>query len=175
MEYPKVPQLAEMEKLLETLSPEQLAQRITAGLPGFDFLVGLSYLYASPTRVAATLEASEQHVQPYGLVHGGVYCSMAESVCSLGAALWALPKGLKVLGVENHCRFLRGVRAGESLAVEARPKEEQKGQRLVWRASITDGRGRICAQGLVTIAVLEKGREVAGQELKLQVEEFDNR
>ena len=51
----------------------------------FDYLIGHKFVEVSDKAVTSTLEVKDIHKQPGGLVHGGVYCSMAESSCSFGA------------------------------------------------------------------------------------------
>src|SRR3569832_250847 len=73
--------------------------------------IGLEILRASPSEVLAQWTIGERHLQPHGIVHGGVYASVVESCCSIGAVL-AAPPGKQVVGVENHTSFLRAVRGG---------------------------------------------------------------
>ncbi|MGA3185330.1 MAG: esterase, partial [Candidatus Dormibacteria bacterium] len=56
---------------------------------GFIGLLGLQFDEVTPTRVTAHLEIGEQHLQPYGLVHGGVYAAVAETLASIGAMVAA--------------------------------------------------------------------------------------
>ena len=162
---------SELAALVSSLSPRPLADLLNASRHGFDALVGLEYSHASPRRVSGVLRVEEKHVQPYGLVHGGVYASVAESACSVGAAIEALTGGMKALGVESSCRFLQGSRPGEILKVDAVPSEEPAGERRrVWTARITDTKGRICAESRVVLALLEEGRKVGGEKLSLRTE-----
>ena len=62
-------------------------------------------------RVVATWEAAAKHHQPYGIVHGGVHCSVIETLASYGAATWLGDKG-QVVGVNNNTDFYRAVREG---------------------------------------------------------------
>jgi len=104
--------------MLATLPPPQRAALLDANRAGFDRALGLRFEVAEDDRVVATLEVRAEHLQPYGLVHGGVYAAMVESVCSVGAALRELPKGRNVVGLENTTRFHRGTRLGAHLRVE---------------------------------------------------------
>ncbi len=62
-------------------------------------------------RVVATWEAAPKHHQPYGIVHGGVHCSVVETLASFGAATWLGDRG-QVVGVNNNTDFYRAVREG---------------------------------------------------------------
>ena len=47
--------------------------------------LGIEMLETTPARVVARLHADSRHHQPYGILHGGVYCSIVETVASHGA------------------------------------------------------------------------------------------
>jgi uncharacterized protein (TIGR00369 family) len=83
--------------------------------------LGLEMLEVTPERVLARLLAGPHHHQPYGVLHGGVYCSIVEAVASYGAGHRALSLGQKgVLGVSNATDFFRSHSTGE-LRCEGRP------------------------------------------------------
>lgn len=91
----------------ETL--ELIAARTTA--PGtLAGQMGIRIVAASPKRVEATMPVAG-NVQPYGLLHGGASCVLAETIGSLGAALHA---GLDkvVVGIEISATHHRGARDG---------------------------------------------------------------
>jgi 1,4-dihydroxy-2-naphthoyl-CoA hydrolase len=74
----------------------------------WDDVVGQVIGEWSAARVTATVEIGPRHHQPYGIVHGGVWCSIVESVASHGAARAATDLGAKgVVGVSNSTDFLR--------------------------------------------------------------------
>lgn len=73
------------------------------------------------------------HLQAYGIVHGGVYAGIIESLASVGAAIHALAEGKSVVGLENHTSFLRAVRSGTLHGVA---KPLTRGRRSpVWECS----------------------------------------
>ena len=81
--------------------------------PGWVREMGITILAASPDEVTCEWEVSEKHLQAYGIVHGGVHCGIIETLASLGAALVALPRGQRVVGLENNnTSFIRAVRSG---------------------------------------------------------------
>jgi uncharacterized protein (TIGR00369 family) len=77
--------------------------------------MGIKILSASGTEVVATMPVAG-NVQPYGLLHGGASCVLAETVGSLGAALHAGP-GRAVVGIEISASHHRGASQGEVTAV----------------------------------------------------------
>jgi 1,4-dihydroxy-2-naphthoyl-CoA hydrolase len=56
------------------------------------------------------------NIQPYGLLHGGASCVLAETAGSLAAALHAGP-GHAVVGIEISATHHRGAREGDVTAV----------------------------------------------------------
>lgn len=117
--------------------------------------LGLEILEVSEERVRARLMADERHHQPYGVLHGGVYCSLVEAVASYGAGYAALRRGQKgVLGVSNQTDFYRSHSHGELLA-EGRPIHGGRSAH-VWGVEIHRGSdGKLVARGQVRFHVLE--------------------
>ena len=79
---------------------------------GFDRLYGLELLACSDSEVQAQVTVREELKQPAGLVHGGVYAAIAESMASLATALAVLENGETAVGLSNNTSFLRPVTAG---------------------------------------------------------------
>jgi len=116
---------------------------------GFDQVLGLEFLQTDGDRVTSRLTVQPHLHQPYGIVHGGVYCAVVETTASVGAALWFGERG-NVVGVSNHTDFLRAVREGV-LDVEALPVHRGRTQQL-WQVTVKDEQGRLVAQGQVRLA-----------------------
>ena len=76
--------------------------------------MGLRVAEMTPTRVVAHVDIDERHHQPYGIVHGGVWASIVESVGSHGAAMAAqdITGQMSVVGISNTTDFLRPHRTG---------------------------------------------------------------
>ena len=146
--------------------PENVVNLINERLGGYNSVIGLRFVEASPDRFVAELEIDERHLQPYGLVHGGVYAGMIESLCSTGAALSVWNEGKNTVGLENTTAFLRAVRSG-TLRGTARPLT--RGRRShVWEAEIKDDRDRLVASGRVRLMVLDPGAEADGETVTLE-------
>ena len=114
----------------------------------FDELLGLSLTETGPERVAGVLPVTARLHQPTGIVHGGVYATIVETVASVGATLALEGRGVAV-GIDNTTDFLRPVRDGE-LRVEGRPVTRGRSLQL-WEVSVTDERGRPVARGRVRL------------------------
>jgi len=118
--------------------------------------LGIEFLEVSPEIVRARLLAGPQHHQPYGVLHGGVYCSIVEAVASYGAGHAALSRGQKgVLGVANQTDFFRSHSVGE-LCCEGRPLHAGRSAHL-WAVEITrKADGKLVARGQVRFHVLQE-------------------
>ena len=143
-------------------SPDgNFATSLNAMRGGWNQAIGIHFVHATADEVIAEIEIGPQHHQAYGIVHGGVYSSMIETVASVGAALVALPRSQSVVGLENHTSFLNAVREGK-LRATARPL--MRGRRTqVWEATVTDATGRAVASGRVRFLALEAGSSLAGE------------
>jgi 1,4-dihydroxy-2-naphthoyl-CoA hydrolase len=129
----------------------------TADLPGDqsgDFTgefvrhLGIRFTEVGGDRVVAEWDAAPKHHQPYGIVHGGVHCSVFETLASFGAALWLGDKG-QVVGVNNNTDFYRAVRGG-TLTSTATPLHRGRSQQ-VWLVETVDEQGKVAARGQVRL------------------------
>ena len=89
--------------------------------------------------------------QPVGIVHGGVYASIAEGLASIGTNRGVAAEGNVGLGMSNQSTFLRPLGAG---TIHATARRRHRGRTTwVWDVEVTDDAGRICALSRVTVAV----------------------
>ncbi|MFN8543752.1 MAG: PaaI family thioesterase [Candidatus Binatia bacterium] len=131
---------------------------------GFDAAMQFRFVSATKDEIVVEFDIDAQHRQPYGIVHGGVYCAVFESVCSTGAALNAMPRGQSVVGLENHTTFVRAARSGH-VRVTARPVT--RGRRTqVWEAEARGDDEKLLATGRVRLLCLEREAEIAGETVK---------
>lgn len=129
-------------------------------LGGYDSAIGLRFVSATLDEIVAEVPVGPKHHQPYGLVHGGVYAGIVETVCSVGAALNALQHKRSAVGLENSTSFVRAARDG---TLHARALPLVRGRRTqVWEARIEDDEGNLLAHGKVRLLCLESGAAVAG-------------
>jgi 1,4-dihydroxy-2-naphthoyl-CoA hydrolase len=120
---------------------------------GFDNLYGLEVTHISDELLRGRVEVTEAIKQPAGLVHGGVYAAIAESLASTGTALKVIPEGKMAVGLSNLTSFLRPITQG-SVNAEARARHRGR-TTWVWEVEVTDDEHRVCALVRVTIAVRE--------------------
>jgi uncharacterized protein (TIGR00369 family) len=92
---------------------------IETGSPGHNEALGVALEEVTADRVTLTMVIGPQHHQPYGIVHGGVWCALVETAASVAAATWLADRG-RVVGVSNHTDFLRAVGDGVATATATR-------------------------------------------------------
>lgn len=125
-------------------------------LPGWVKEMGVTILAASADEVTCAWEVAEKHLQGYGIVHGGVHCGVIETLASIGAALVALPRGQRVVGLENTTSFIRAVRTGR-LTASARPVTRGRTTQ-VWEAWVRDEKQNLVAQGRVRLLCVNESQ-----------------
>ncbi len=117
---------------------------------GFDAELGLKYLDVTPDGGRAQLTITDKVLQPWGIVHGGVYCAIVESLASVSGHVWLSEHGGgTVVGVNNNTDFLRAIKSGTVTAV-SEPIHRGRRQQL-WLITITDEDGRLVARGQVRL------------------------
>jgi 1,4-dihydroxy-2-naphthoyl-CoA hydrolase len=118
---------------------------------GFDRHYGLEIVSIDDEEVHATVPVRAEVLQPAGLVHGGVFASMAESMTSIATWLAVHADGKTAMGLSNQTNFLRPIVAG---TIHATARRRHRGRTTwVWEVDITDDDGRLCALVRMTVAV----------------------
>jgi uncharacterized protein (TIGR00369 family) len=117
---------------------------------------------AGPDQAIGEIDIDDRHRQPYGIVHGGVYCGLVETLASYGAALWAGEQGMfGAVGVSNTTDFIRATREG-TLRANATPIHRGRSQQL-WQVEVTRaGDGKLVARGQVRLHNVTTDQEVPG-------------
>ena len=104
---------------------------------------------ASGSRVVGHVELGPDQHTPWGVVHGGVYCSVVESAASIGASTAVLEHGQFAVGVNNNTDFLRAMTEGR-IDVVAEPIQQGRTQQL-WQVLLTREDGKLVARGQVRL------------------------
>jgi 1,4-dihydroxy-2-naphthoyl-CoA hydrolase len=112
--------------------------------------MGITIIEASPERVVATMPV-EGNTQPYGLLHGGASCVLAETVGSIGAVLHgATVDRPYAVGVDINATHHRGVREGTVTAI-ATPAHRGR-TAVTYDVVISDESGnRVCTARLTCL------------------------
>lgn len=117
---------------------------------GFDDLIGLKLLEFGPDGGQAQLLIDPRHHQLHGIVHGGVYTTIVETVASISGIAWLASRGGgSCVGVNNSTDFLRGISEGLVTATST-PIHRGRSQQL-WVVEISDETGRMVARGQVRL------------------------
>jgi len=118
---------------------------------GFDRLYGLEITEIVDGIVRGRVSVRDEIKQPAGLVHGGVYAAMAESMATNGTAATVFGDGSTAVGLSNQTSFLRPITSG---TINAVARARHRGRTTwVWEVELTDDAGRLCALTRVTVAV----------------------
>jgi 1,4-dihydroxy-2-naphthoyl-CoA hydrolase len=127
------------------------AEQINAVMRGFDLLYGLELLEHGDAEVRGQVRVRDELKQQAGLLHGGVYAAIAESMASLATALAVAPEGNTAMGSSNATSFLRPITEG---VVHAHATRLHRGRTTwVWDVRFSDDADRTCAVTRMTIAV----------------------
>ena len=118
---------------------------------GFDALYGLELTELSDGMAAGRVAVRDELKQGAGLVHGGVYASIAESLASLATWIAVMPDGKQAMGLSNQTSFLRPITEG---TIRATARARHRGRTTwVWEVEFEDDQGRLCVLTRMTVAV----------------------
>ena len=126
----------------------------TLQFDGFDRLYGLELLDLDPDGARARVRVREELKQPFGLVHGGVFAAIAESLASIATAMAVAAEDRIALGLSNQTSFLRPITEG---TIHAHGVARHRGRTTwVWEVEMSDDAGRLCVLTRMTIAVRDR-------------------
>jgi 1,4-dihydroxy-2-naphthoyl-CoA hydrolase len=127
---------------------------------GFDLLYGLEVTDVGDGVMQGKVAVRDQIKQPAGLVHGGIYAAIAESLATTGTAVAVIPDGNIAMGLSNQTSFLRPVTEG---TITARAQARHRGRTTwVWEVECSNEQGKLCALTRVTVAVREARGKAPG-------------
>jgi len=117
----------------------------------FDVLVGSEVLSDDPDDARLRVKVRDELRQPVGLLHGGVFSTLIETVCSRATAIVVVPRGDTAMGQSISVNFLCPITAGHA---EVRARARHRGRTTwVWDCEVVDAEERLCATAMMTIAV----------------------
>jgi 1,4-dihydroxy-2-naphthoyl-CoA hydrolase len=118
---------------------------------GFAEMIGTEWIDLDPDNARARIRVEPRHLQPFGIVHGGVYASLAESICSAATYGVVREDDMVAMGQANSTTFLRPITEGH---VNAVARARHRGRTTwVWDVELSDDEGTVCALVRMTIAV----------------------
>jgi 1,4-dihydroxy-2-naphthoyl-CoA hydrolase len=105
---------------------------------------------ATGSRVTGHVDVGPDQHTPWGVVHGGLYCSVVESAASVGASAAVVERGQFAVGVNNNTDFIRPMTEGR-LDVVAEPVQQGRTLQL-WQVLLTRADdGKLVARGQVRL------------------------
>ena len=123
----------------------------TLGGDGPGAAIGLTYQEVGPELARASVAVAPIVQQPAGLVHGGIFSLIAESMTSYATAETVTRDGNVPVGQSNSATFLRPITEG---TIHATARRRHGGRTTwIWDVEITDDAERLCAMIRMTIAV----------------------
>lgn len=125
-----------------------------SNLPGLDGLLGVEHVEVSSDKVIVRFTITDNHLQPFGIPHGGIYCAVHESTASMAGQVWLGTKGV-VVGTNNSTDFLRQASNGDTITTTATPIHRGRTQQL-WHLDSINQDGKLIAQGQVRLANLDQ-------------------
>ena len=126
-------------------------ERSDVGQSNFDVHIGTEWIGLDPDDARARIELRDELRQPYGILHGGVYSSLIESLCSYATAVAVHADGMIAMGQSISVNLIRPVTEG---GVEVRARARHRGRTTwVWDAEVLNDEERVCALAQMTIAV----------------------
>ena len=136
------------------MSSQDISEILNQNPDGWVKMNDMRFVRATADVVEIEWTVGKQHLQPYGIVHGGVHCGVIETLASIGAAMVAQPRGQHVVGLENATSFIRGVREGTRLRATAKPLTRGRTTQ-VWEAEVRDPENQLVATGRVRLLCTE--------------------
>lgn len=116
-----------------------------------DSHLGFELIDVKEDSARARVPVTNRVLQPYGLVHGGVYAALAETVASVATAAAVWDEGNVAVGLSNATNFVRPATEG---TVHAQATRRHRGRTTwIWDVDLTDDEGRLCATTRVTMAI----------------------
>lgn len=116
--------------------------------------IGISFKKFDGSQMVAAIQITSNHLQPDGVVHGGVYISMAETIAGAASTLLVRDEGKLALGVSVNSQHLASATEGKIIA---------KGQLIykssfkhIWDVRISDENGKLISISRVTNNIKKK-------------------
>ena len=128
---------------LDEFTPGTMANHL--GMEWVD--IGIDYL-------SLRMPVDERTKQPYGLLHGGASCALAETVGSVASHLVIDPEKFICLGLEINANHIRSAREG-FVTAKATPLH-LGGSTHIWDIKIHDDQEKLICVSRLTVAILQK-------------------
>ncbi|MEP7164560.1 MAG: hotdog fold thioesterase [Ferruginibacter sp.] len=128
---------------LHSLAPDTMADHL-----------GMEWTEMGPGFLKMRMPVNERTKQPYGLLHGGASCALAETVGSIGSHLIIDPEKYLCVGLEINANHISSARSGFVIAT-ATPLHTGSTTH-VWDIKIHDEKNKLICVCRLTVAILKK-------------------
>lgn len=133
-----MPDIATMQKLLDTIFPGRMGVRLTE---------------LAPERVVAQMEVRPDLCTAGGILHGGAYMAFADTLGAVGTIV-NLPEGKRTTTTDSSTKFIAGARVGTTVTGTSVALHRGRTTQ-VWQTSVTNADGKLCAVVTQTQLVLD--------------------
>jgi 1,4-dihydroxy-2-naphthoyl-CoA hydrolase len=116
--------------------------------------IGLEFTEVGPDYLRGTMPVDHRTIQPYGLLHGGASCVLAETIGSVASAYVVDHSKFYCVGLEINANHIRGVRSG-IVTGTARPLHLGANTH-VWDIKIEDERGKLVCVSRLTVMIIPR-------------------
>lgn len=116
--------------------------------------IGIEFTALGPDFLKGQMPVDARTRQPYGLLHGGASCVLAETLGSVASAMVIDPSTFICVGLEINANHIRGVREG--LVTGTATPLHLGSSTHVWDIKIHDEREKLVCVSRLTVAILKK-------------------
>lgn len=117
-------------------------------------ILSINYTEVGKDFIKATMPVDHRTHQPYGLLHGGASCVLAETLGSIASAHVIDAEKFICVGIEINANHIRSVRSGEVTGIVI--PIHIGASTHVWDIKIYDGREKLVCVSRLTVAILKK-------------------
>lgn len=114
--------------------------------------IGIEFCEIGDDYLMAKMPVDHRTVQPLGVVNGGAYCALAETVGSMAANLCVNREKFAAVGLDINANHVKGARHGFVYGT-AKPFHIGKSTQ-VWEIKITDQHNNLCCISRLTMAII---------------------
>lgn len=116
--------------------------------------IGLEFTEVGTDFLKGRIPVDHRTNQPYGILHGGASCVLAETLGSIGSACIVDNAKFLCVGLEINANHIRSVRSGYVTGT-ARPLHIG-GSTHVWEIKIEDERGKLTCVSRLTVMIVPR-------------------
>lgn len=116
--------------------------------------LGIEFLEVGPDFLKARMPVDHRTLQPYGIMHGGASCVLAETAASVAASYCVDLLIHSIVGIEINTSHIRSISSGWVFGT-AKPLHLGSSTQL-WEIPITDDQGRLVSMSRLRMAILDQ-------------------